>query len=356
MYNHYENWIEFRKTKPGDCETNYIFHEELSLGESADIAKIQPFLEILDQPFEIDSETLPHFADDLFRCSDEIVLAVIKSSPFMLQIPNIRFFTPVGQAIWHGKSNLISDFPGIETLEGSVFQWVISSPKERARRVKHVELDIIYNCIEHQKFIDQSYDMEDLVEKLDFRSRLQTEIITKNKSILEVFIQNKRREVSNGLMLQATRETVSQVLSSSTGGTSSSGDRLLPTDPISTTIPSNGNFGGVPPIPKPTSESTWSSESPSEWEVLSGGSSPSRGVIKVIADFDENHTNWYPRAVRVLAGTLIQSFKKNYKDDIYSLVKINDKHILIPKRLLQPFVQTDVLPPPLPPKLGSISD
>ena len=41
MYNHYENWIEFRKTKPGDCETNYIFHEELSLGESADIAKIQ---------------------------------------------------------------------------------------------------------------------------------------------------------------------------------------------------------------------------------------------------------------------------------------------------------------------------
>ena len=95
----------------------------------------KPFLEILDQPFEIDSETLPHFADDLFRCSDEIVLAVIKSSPFMLQIPNIRFFTPVGQAIWHGKSNLISDFPGIETLEGSVFQWVISSPKERLEEI-----------------------------------------------------------------------------------------------------------------------------------------------------------------------------------------------------------------------------
>ena len=39
----------------------------------------------------------------------------------------------------------------------------------RARRVKHVELKIIYECIGHQKFLDQSYDMEDLVEKLDFQ-------------------------------------------------------------------------------------------------------------------------------------------------------------------------------------------
>ena len=49
----------------------------------------------------------------------------------MLQIPNINFFTPVGQTIRYGKSSLISDFPGIETLEGTVFQWVISSPCER---------------------------------------------------------------------------------------------------------------------------------------------------------------------------------------------------------------------------------
>ena len=41
MYNHYENWIEFRKTKPGDCEANLLFHQELSLGQSADIAKVQ---------------------------------------------------------------------------------------------------------------------------------------------------------------------------------------------------------------------------------------------------------------------------------------------------------------------------
>lgn len=41
MYSHYENWIEFRKTKPGHCESNLLFHQELSLGESADIAKIQ---------------------------------------------------------------------------------------------------------------------------------------------------------------------------------------------------------------------------------------------------------------------------------------------------------------------------
>lgn len=49
----------------------------------------------------------------------------------MLKIPNLQFLTPVGQAIRYGKSNLITDFPEIETLEGSVFQWVISSPKER---------------------------------------------------------------------------------------------------------------------------------------------------------------------------------------------------------------------------------
>ena len=41
MYSHYENWIEYRKTKPGYCESNLLFHQELSLGESADIAKIQ---------------------------------------------------------------------------------------------------------------------------------------------------------------------------------------------------------------------------------------------------------------------------------------------------------------------------
>ena len=79
----------------------------------------------------IDSEPLPHFAEDLFKCSEEIVLAVINSSPFMLQIPNIGFLTPVGQAIRYGKSSLINDFPEIETLEGTVFQWVISSPSER---------------------------------------------------------------------------------------------------------------------------------------------------------------------------------------------------------------------------------
>ena len=82
-------------------------------------------------PFEIDAESLPHLADDLFRCSDEIVLLVIRKFPYMLKIPNLQFLTPVGQAIRYEKSNLISDFPEIETLEGSVFQWVISSPKER---------------------------------------------------------------------------------------------------------------------------------------------------------------------------------------------------------------------------------
>ena len=56
---------------------------------------------------------------------------MVKSAPIMLEIPNQRFLTPVGQAIWHEKSHLISDFPGIETLEGSVFQWVISSKKDR---------------------------------------------------------------------------------------------------------------------------------------------------------------------------------------------------------------------------------
>ena len=47
--------------------------------------------------------------------------------------------------------------------------------------------------------------------KYDF-STLQKEIIVKNKSILETFIQNKHREVSNGLILQATRDTVTQIL------------------------------------------------------------------------------------------------------------------------------------------------
>ena len=43
-------------------------------------------------------------------------------------------------------------------------------------------------------------------------SPLQSEIIRKNKKILEVFSQNKRREMNNGLILQATRETVTQIL------------------------------------------------------------------------------------------------------------------------------------------------
>ena len=47
--------------------------------------------------------------------------------------------------------------------------------------------------------------------KYDF-STLQKEIIVKNKSILETFIQNKHREVNNGLILQATRDTVTQIL------------------------------------------------------------------------------------------------------------------------------------------------
>ena len=85
--------------------------------------------------------------------------------------------------------------------------------------------------------------MEDLVEKLDFRryfifkengpydidhkvynfqttftdhqyifSPLQTEIIKKNRNILEVFSQNKQREVNNQLILQETRETVTEIL------------------------------------------------------------------------------------------------------------------------------------------------
>ena len=43
-------------------------------------------------------------------------------------------------------------------------------------------------------------------------SPLQTEIIKKNRKILEVFSQNKRREVNNRLILQETRETVTEIL------------------------------------------------------------------------------------------------------------------------------------------------
>ena len=43
-------------------------------------------------------------------------------------------------------------------------------------------------------------------------SPLQTEIIKKNRNILEVFSQNKQREVNNQLILQETRETVTEIL------------------------------------------------------------------------------------------------------------------------------------------------
>ena len=50
VFPHYEKWIDFRKTKRRECETNYLFHEELSRGESADIAKIQAGL-LIYSPF-----------------------------------------------------------------------------------------------------------------------------------------------------------------------------------------------------------------------------------------------------------------------------------------------------------------
>ena len=134
---------------------------------------------------------------------------------------------------------------------------------------------------------------------------------------------------------------------------------MLPADPDSTLVHQsenpdvlssqigNINIGGAPPpIPRPRSQSTWSSGSPSEWEVLSSVSSPSRGIIRVIADFDENHPNWFPGAVKISAGSQVKSIKKNYKDDIYSQVKIDDKNVFIPKQLMQPFVQAADLPPP----------
>lgn len=43
-------------------------------------------------------------------------------------------------------------------------------------------------------------------------SPLQSEIIKKNRDILEVFSQNKRQEMNNRLILQETRETVTQIL------------------------------------------------------------------------------------------------------------------------------------------------
>jgi len=43
-------------------------------------------------------------------------------------------------------------------------------------------------------------------------SPLQSEIISKNRKILEVFTQNKLREVNNELIVRATRETITQVL------------------------------------------------------------------------------------------------------------------------------------------------
>ena len=142
---------------------------------------------------------------------------------------------------------------------------------------------------------------------------------------------------------------------------------MLPADPDSTLVPpsenpgvlssQNGNMnieGGPPsiprppPIPRPRSQSTWSSGSPSEWEVLSSISSPSRGIIKVIADFDENHPNWFEGAVKILAGSQVKSIKKNFQNNIYNQVKIGDEnvHVFIPKQLMQPFIQTADLPPP----------
>ena len=43
-------------------------------------------------------------------------------------------------------------------------------------------------------------------------SPLQSEIIKKNRDILEVFSQNKRQEMNNRLILQETRKTVTKIL------------------------------------------------------------------------------------------------------------------------------------------------
>ena len=107
--------------------------------------------------------------------------------------------------------------------------------------------------------------------------------------------------------------------------------------------PGNSNIGNGSPVAKPRTitASDWSSGSQSEWEILSQASSSSRSIIKTVADFDENDPDWYPGAVKIPAGSQVRSIKNNFKHDIYSQCKIGNTNIYIPKRLLQPFVQTN---------------
>lgn len=107
----------------------------------------------------------------------------------------------------------------------------------------------------------------------------------------------------------------------------------------------NLNIGNGSPVPKTRTitASNWSSGSQSEWEILSQASSSSRSVIKVIADFDEKDPDWYPGAVKISAGSVVSSIKKNFEHGIYSQCKIGNTNIYIPKRLLQPFVETNPL-------------
>ena len=115
-------------------------------------------------------------------------------------------------------------------------------------------------------------------------------------------------------------------------------------NPLFNSTPFSGleNLNIASPVPRPRTILSSDRSSQSEWEILSQGSNPSRSIIKVVADFDENDPDWYEGAVKISAGSQVRSIKKNFEHNgIYSYCQIGDDNFYIPTRLLQPFVQTN---------------